>query len=107
MRSKFLPTAPELSGDRGKQEFRTQRRELMRVMIDKQIRLAGAMAVIAAALMLAPAAMAGSDQGGSRDKVPDTAAYTNYSTSTDQTATPCLTCYAGAGLAGTQDQAPA
>lgn len=78
----------------------------MRVMIDKQIRLAGAMAVIAVALMLAPAAMAGSDQGGSRDKVPDTAAYTNYST-TDQTATPCLTCYAGAGLAGTQDKTPA
>jgi hypothetical protein len=75
-------------------------------MIDKQIRLAGAMAVIAVALMLAPAAMAGSDQGGSRDKVPDTAAYTNYST-TDQTATPCLTCYAGAGLAGTQDKTPA
>ena len=79
----------------------------MRLMIDKQIRLAGAMAVVAAALMLAPAAMAGSDQGGSRDKVPDTAAYTNYSTSTDQTATPCLTCYAGAGLAGTQDKTPA
>jgi len=79
----------------------------MRVMIDKQLRLAGAMAVVAAALILAPAAMAGADQGGSKDKVPDTAAYTNYSTSTDQTATPCLTCYAGAGLAGTQDETPA
>ena len=79
----------------------------MRVMIDKQLRLAGAMVVVAAALMLAPAAMAGADQGGSKDKVPDTAAYTNYSTSTDQTASPCLTCYAGAGLAGTQDKTPA
>ena len=79
----------------------------MRVIIDKQLRLAGAMVVVAAALMLAPAAMAGADQGGSKDKVPDTAAYTNYSTSTDQTATPCLTCYAGAGLAGTQDETPA
>ena len=79
----------------------------MRVIIDKQLRLAGAMVVVAAALMLAPAAMAGSDQGGSRDKVPDTAAYTNYSTTTDQAATPCLTCYAGAGLAGTQDKTPA
>ncbi|HEX4570281.1 MAG TPA: hypothetical protein VH184_07640 [Dongiaceae bacterium] len=79
----------------------------MRVMIDKQLRLAVAIAVFAAAVMLAPTAMAGSDQGGSRDKVPDTAAYTNYSTTTDQTATPCLTCYAGAGLAGTQDKTPA
>ena len=79
----------------------------MRVMIDKQLRLAGAMAVIAAALMLAPAAMAGSDQGGSKDKVPDTAAYTNYSASSEGTATPCQTCYAGAGLAGTQDKEPA
>jgi len=71
-----------------------------------QLRLSTAMAALAVAVLLAPAAMAG-DQGGSRDKVPDTAAYTNYSASPEGTATPCQTCYAGAGLAGTQDKAPA
>jgi len=71
-----------------------------------QLRLTTAMAALAVAVLLAPAAMAG-DQGGSRDKVPDTAAYTNYSASSEGTATPCQTCYAGAGLAGTQDKEPA
>jgi hypothetical protein len=72
-----------------------------------QLRLTSAMAALAFAIMLAPAAMAGGDQGGSKDKLPGTAAYTNYSSSPEGTATPCQTCYMGAGLAGTQNKAPA
>ena len=75
----------------------------MRALTSKQFRLAAAAAVMA--IGLSTAALAG-DQGGSKDRVPNTPAYTNYSTSTDDTATPCQTCYSGAGLSGTQNKQP-
>ena len=79
----------------------------MRILSPKQLRLAGAMAFLAAGLMLSPLSAMAGDQGGSRDKTPDSSAYTNYSSTPDGVATPCDTCYMGAGLAGTQDKAPA
>ena len=79
----------------------------MRILSHNQLRLAGAMAVLAAGLMLSPLSAMAADQGGSRDKTPDTSAYTNYSSTPDGVATPCDTCYMGAGLAGTQNKAPA
>ena len=79
----------------------------MRILSHTLLRLAGAMAVLAAGLMLSPLSAMAADQGGSRDKTPDSSAYTNYSSTPEGTATPCDTCYMGAGLAGTQNKAPA
>ena len=62
----------------------------MRILSHNQLRLAGAMAVLAAGLMLSPLS-----------------AMANYSSTPDGVATPCDTCYMGAGLAGTQNKAPA
>jgi hypothetical protein len=90
----------------------------MRVLFHKHLRVAGAMAVLAVAFTLSPvnvnvahpfgyvSALAG-EQGGAGDKQPETASYTNYSATQDQTATPCQSCYMGAGLAGTLNKAPA
>jgi hypothetical protein len=69
----------------------------MRILSQQQLRLAGAMAVLAAGLMLSPLSAMAGDQGGSRDKQPDSSAYTNYSSTPDGVATPCNTCYMGAG----------
>ena len=79
----------------------------MRILSHNQLRLAGVMAILAAGLMLSPLSAMAGDQGGSRDKTPDSSAYTNYSSTPQGVATPCDTCYMGAGLAGTQDKAPA
>src|SRR2546427_158349 len=73
----------------------------------RPFRRAGAMAILPAGPRLSPLSAMAGDQGGSRDKTPDTSAYTNYSSTPEGVATPCDTCYMGAGLAGTQDKAPA
>jgi hypothetical protein len=79
----------------------------MRVLFHNRLRLAGAMAILAAGLMLSPLSAMAGEQGGAGDKRPETASYTNYSATQDETATPCQSCYMGAGLTGTQDKAPA
>ena len=56
----------------------------MRILSHKQLRLAGAMAFLAAGLMLSPLSAMAGDQGGSREKTPDSSAYTNYSSTPDR-----------------------
>jgi hypothetical protein len=80
----------------------------MQILSDKGIRVAGMTALVAAAFLLLPyaSALAGGDQGGFvRDQVGNNTGYTSYS-SEPSPSTPCLSCYDGAGLAGTQNKAP-
>jgi len=78
----------------------------METLFLRPIRLTGAMALMAATILLvnplgsasAWAAGAGGDHGGSRDQVQDSIpAYTNYAANPDTPVDPCQSCYGGAG----------
>jgi hypothetical protein len=78
----------------------------METLFVRPIRLTGAMALMAATILLvnplgsasAWAAGAGGDHGGSRDQVQDSIpAYTNYAANPDTPVDPCQSCYGGAG----------
>jgi hypothetical protein len=79
----------------------------MTMLFERPIRLTGAMALMAAGILLdnslgsasAWAAGNGGDHGGARDQVQQNsnAGYTNYSAAPDTPVEPCQSCYGGAG----------
>jgi hypothetical protein len=79
----------------------------MGTLFERPIRLTGAMALMAAGILLvnplgsasAWAAGNGGDHGGARDQVQQNsnAGYTNYSANPDTPVEPCQSCYGGAG----------
>ena len=82
----------------------------METLFVRPIRLTGAMALLAATILLvnplgsaaAWAAGNGGDHGGARDQVKDSGSdpstgYTNYSANPDTPVDPCQSCYGGAG----------
>jgi hypothetical protein len=79
----------------------------MQILSDKGIRPAGMTALLAVSFLVLPYASSLAGDGGLKDQAGNNnSGYTSYSSSQPSPSTPCLSCYNGAGLAGTQNKEP-